>query len=228
MIFRIRQSGGALALAAVLGLSLNTMSSTAAAHCGSCQADEKHASKASKMDIVDTAVAAGDFTTLVAAVKAAGLAEALKGEGPFTVFAPSDAAFAALPKGTVESLLKAENRKKLASILTYHVVAGNVGSDQAMKLESASTLNGQPIGLEVKDGSLHAVADPVSRAWEEWAEPSGSVLFLSGPSRVPLQVQKSRRGCVCGRSTPSSVSSSIFAARPPVKPPRLPCAAMTR
>ncbi len=79
-------------------------------------------------DIVDTAVAAGDFTTLVAAVQAAGLVDTLKGEGPFTVFAPTDAAFAALPEGTVDTLLMPENRDQLVSILTYHVVPGAVMS----------------------------------------------------------------------------------------------------
>ena len=79
-----------------------------------------------KKDIVDTAADAGSFTTLVAAVQAAGLADTLKGDGPFTVFAPTDAAFAALPEGTVEDLLKPENKDKLAAILTYHVVAGKV------------------------------------------------------------------------------------------------------
>jgi len=96
---------------------------------------------AKKMDIVETAVAAGNFTTLVAALKAAGLVETLKGEGPFTVFAPTDEAFAKLPKGTVESLLK--DKKKLTAILTYHVVAGNVMAADAVKLTEAKTLNGQ-------------------------------------------------------------------------------------
>ena len=83
-------------------------------------------------DIVDTAVGAGTFTTLVAAVQAAGLVETLKGEGPFTVFAPTDAAFAALPAGTVEDLLKPENKDKLTAILTYHVVAGQLSPDMVM------------------------------------------------------------------------------------------------
>src|SRR5687767_15671766 len=81
---------------------------------------------AAKKDIVDTAVSAGQFNTLVAAVKAAGLVETLKGAGPFTVFAPTDEAFAKLPKGTVEELLKTENKEKLTQLLTYHVVAGKV------------------------------------------------------------------------------------------------------
>ena len=94
-------------------------------------------------DIVDTAVAAGSFNTLVAAVKAADLVEALKGEGPLTVFAPTDEAFAALPAGTVEDLLKPENKEKLQAILKYHVVAGKVTAADVVKLKSAKTLQGQ-------------------------------------------------------------------------------------
>ena len=88
-------------------------------------------------------MAAGDFTTLVAAVKAAGLVETLKGNGPFTVFAPTDAAFAKLPAGTVESLLKPENKAKLAAILTYHVVPGKVMAADVVKVTEAKTVNGK-------------------------------------------------------------------------------------
>jgi uncharacterized surface protein with fasciclin (FAS1) repeats len=102
------------------------------------------------VDIVDTAVADGSFETLVAAVKAAGLAEALKGEGPFTVFAPTDEAFASLPKGTVEGLLN--DLPKLRSILKYHVVAGSVGAAQVAQLSSAKTLLGQPLSLRTGNG----------------------------------------------------------------------------
>ncbi len=98
-------------------------------------------------DIVDTAVAAGSFNTLVAAVKAAGLVETLKGDGPFTVFAPTDEAFAKLPAGTVESLLKPENKSKLIAILTYHVVPGNVLAKDVVKLTSAKTVNGQSVTI---------------------------------------------------------------------------------
>ncbi|NNM31222.1 MAG: fasciclin domain-containing protein [Akkermansiaceae bacterium] len=107
-----------------------------------------------KKDIVDTAVAAGSFKTLVAAVKAAGLVDTLKGEGPFTVFAPTDEAFAKLPAGTVESLLKPENKDKLVDILTYHVVAGKVPAKKALKLSEATAVNKKEIKLQVKDGSL--------------------------------------------------------------------------
>ena len=105
-------------------------------------------------DIVDTAVAAGTFKTLVAAVKAADLVDTLKGAGPFTVFAPTDEAFAKLPAGTLEELLKPENKAKLASILTYHVVSGKVMAKQAMKLSNAKTVNGQELTLKHGMGAL--------------------------------------------------------------------------
>ena len=98
-----------------------------------------------KMDIVDTAVSAGSFNTLVAAVQAAGLAETLKGEGPFTVFAPTDDAFAKLPAGTLDDLLKPENKDKLAAILTYHVVSGKVMAKDVMTMKEAETVNGQSV-----------------------------------------------------------------------------------
>ncbi|HUF17185.1 MAG TPA: fasciclin domain-containing protein [Thermoanaerobaculia bacterium] len=101
-----------------------------------------------KKDIVDTAVAAGSFKTLAAALGAAGLVDTLKGDGPFTVFAPTDAAFAKLPAGTVESLLKPENIDKLRAVLTYHVVAGSVSSGQVVKLTSAKTVNGQSVTVK--------------------------------------------------------------------------------
>lgn len=110
-------------------------------------------------DIVDTAVAAGNFTTLVAAVKAAGLVETLKGTGPFTVFAPTDAAFAALPAGTVETLLKPENKAKLASILTYHVLSGRVMSkDIAGKKLDPKTVEGQSLAIDAS-GNVVKVND---------------------------------------------------------------------
>lgn len=104
------------------------------------------------MDIVDTAVSAGNFTTLVAAVKAADLVETLKGSGPFTVFAPTDAAFEALPAGTVEDLLKPENKAKLAAILTYHVVSGKVMSTDLSDGMTPATVNGETVTIHTKDG----------------------------------------------------------------------------
>ena len=105
-------------------------------------------------DIVDTAVSAGSFKTLVAAVQAAGLVSTLKGEGPLTVFAPTDEAFAKLPEGTVENLLKPENRDKLTAILTYHVVPGKVTADQVVGLSSAKTANGQSLSINASDGKV--------------------------------------------------------------------------
>ena len=101
-------------------------------------------------DIVDTAVKAGAFKTLVAAVKAAGLVETLKGKGPFTVFAPTDAAFAKLPEGTIASLLKPENKKKLAKILTYHVVPGKIMAKD-VKTSMVKTANGSKVSITVSD-----------------------------------------------------------------------------
>jgi uncharacterized surface protein with fasciclin (FAS1) repeats len=115
---------------------------------------EHHGKKEmAKGDIVDTAVAAGQFTTLVAAVQAAGLEDALRAPGPKTVFAPTDAAFAALPAGTVEDLLKPENKEKLAAILTYHVVEGKTKSrDLAGKTLSVKTLNGAEAAVDATNG----------------------------------------------------------------------------
>ena len=110
--------------------------------------------KPQQKDIVDTAVSAGSFKTLVAAVKAAGLVETLKGDGPFTVFAPTDEAFAKLPAGTVESLLKPENKAKLQAILTYHVVSGKVLAADVVKLKGAVTVQGQQIDIAVADGTV--------------------------------------------------------------------------
>jgi uncharacterized surface protein with fasciclin (FAS1) repeats len=112
-------------------------------------------STARAADIVDTAVSAGSFSTLVAAVKAAGLVDTLKGPGPFTVFAPTDAAFAKLPEGTVESLLKPENRDKLVAILTYHVVPGKVMSgDIAGKTMEVKTVQGGMIDVDARNGVM--------------------------------------------------------------------------
>lgn len=110
--------------------------------------------EAKPADIVDTAAGAGAFNTLVAAVKAAELVETLKSEGPFTVFAPTDEAFAKLPEGTVEELLKPENRDKLVAILTYHVVSGAVMAKDVVGLSEAKTAQGQPIAIEVRDENV--------------------------------------------------------------------------
>jgi uncharacterized surface protein with fasciclin (FAS1) repeats len=106
-------------------------------------------------DIVDVAVEAGQFKTLAAALGAAGLVETLKGDGPFTVFAPTDEAFAKLPAGTVDSLLKPENRDQLVAILTYHVVPGKVMAADVVKLSEAETVNGKDLMIKVVDGKVH-------------------------------------------------------------------------
>ena len=105
-----------------------------------------------EQDIVDTAVANGSFTTLVAAVEAAGLVDTLKGEGPFTVFAPTDDAFAALPEGTVEALLN--DIPTLTDILLYHVVSGQVMAADVVNLTSAETVLGEPVAIKVEDGNV--------------------------------------------------------------------------
>jgi uncharacterized surface protein with fasciclin (FAS1) repeats len=125
---------------AALSLALLSTSSLAMHH------------KSAKMDIVETAASNPAFSTLVAAVKAAGLVETLQGKGPFTVFAPTNAAFAKLPAGTVEDLLKPENKDKLVAILTYHVVAGNVMAADVVKLTKAATVQGSDIMIDTSDG----------------------------------------------------------------------------
>lgn len=120
---------------------------------GAAQAIAGHHGKAKK-DIVDTAVAAGQFETLAAALGAADLVDTLKGDGPFTVFAPTDEAFAKLPEGTVENLLKPENRDQLVAILTYHVVPGKVKAKDVVELTEATTVNGKAVSIRVSDGNV--------------------------------------------------------------------------
>ena len=129
----------------VAALSLSLLASTSA-FAGSSTLPSKN--------IVDTAVSAGSFKTLTTALKAAGLVETLKGKGPFTVFAPTDEAFAKLPAGTVESLLEPANKQKLTDILTYHVVAGNVKAANVVKLSSVKTLNGQSVAIKTAGGKV--------------------------------------------------------------------------
>ena len=117
-----------------------------------CLAAVTSTADAEKKDIVDTAVSAGSFKTLAAALTAADLVGTLKSDGPFTVFAPTDEAFAKLPEGTVETLLKPENKDQLVAILTYHVVAGDVRAKQVVKLNGATTVNGQRIDIAVDSG----------------------------------------------------------------------------
>ncbi len=127
-----------------LALALSLLSLSLTASAGSMD----------KKDIVDTAVAAGNFKTLAAALKAAGLIDTLKGPGPFTVFAPTDEAFAKLPAGTVDELLKPENHDKLVAILTYHVVAGKVMAKDVVKLHQAKTVNGKDVKIMTEGGKV--------------------------------------------------------------------------
>ena len=129
---RVRASLAALALAATISVS------------GSAQ----------NKDIVDTAVSASSFKTLAAALQAAGLVETLEGDGPFTVLAPTDEAFAKLPAGTVENLLKPENREKLTAVLTYHVVPGKVTAAQVTKLKSAKTVQESEVTITASGGKV--------------------------------------------------------------------------
>src|SRR5271157_5496216 len=134
---------------------MSLLSATCAAWAGDTgptAAASGHKTKAN--DIVDTAVSAGSFKTLAAALQAAGLVDTLKGKGPFTVFAPTDEAFAKLPPGAVEDLLKPENKEKLRAILLYHVVPGKVTAKQVVKLTSAKTAEGQPLTIKVEDGKV--------------------------------------------------------------------------
>jgi uncharacterized surface protein with fasciclin (FAS1) repeats len=141
------------AATAIVLLALPAISS---AHCGSCGVGDKHDhDKAGAEEVTSTPsiveIAAGneDFSTLVAAVKAAGLVETLSGDGPFTVFAPTNAAFAKLPKGTVEDLLKPENKDQLIAVLTYHVVPGAVMAGDVVKLTEAKTVQGSKVNITV-------------------------------------------------------------------------------
>jgi uncharacterized surface protein with fasciclin (FAS1) repeats len=129
-------------------VALTLMTVPAFAHCGACHAS----AAASKADIVETASDAGSFNTLVAAVKAAGLVETLQSDGPFTVFAPTDEAFAKLPEGTVEALL--ERPDELRAVLLYHVVPGHVTSTQVVKLDKATTAQGSDVKIKVSEGRV--------------------------------------------------------------------------
>ena len=130
------------------------------AFAGQPKGDQAKSTQA-KGDIVDTAVAAGPFNTLAAALTAAGLVDTLKGKGPFTVFAPTDEAFAALPAGTVEDLLKPENKEKLVAVLTYHVVPGNVMAKDVVSSPKLKSVQGQELTVRVEGATdLRVAVDP--------------------------------------------------------------------
>jgi uncharacterized surface protein with fasciclin (FAS1) repeats len=117
-------------------------------------AGEKKTKMSGGKDIVDTAVAAGNFNTLAKALQAADLVDTLKGTGPFTVFAPTDEAFAKLPAGALDDLLKPENKEKLRAVLTYHVVPGKVKAAQVVKMDSAKTVNGKELTIKTEGGKV--------------------------------------------------------------------------
>jgi uncharacterized surface protein with fasciclin (FAS1) repeats len=120
--------------------------------------------RAETRDVVETAVAAGSFKTLAKALDAAGLVTTLKGSGPFTVFAPTDEAFAKLPAGTLETLLKPENKEKLQRLLTYHVVSGKVMASDVVKLQSAKAVSGDTLIVKVQNGTVHVDNATVTKA----------------------------------------------------------------
>jgi uncharacterized surface protein with fasciclin (FAS1) repeats len=134
---------GILGSALCLGLFVSMSAATVEAGCGTCD-----------KTVVENAANNESFSTLVAAIKAAGLAETLSGSGPFTVFAPTNEAFKKLPAGTVEDLLKPENKAKLVAILTYHVVPGTVKAKDVVNLKEAKTVEGSNIAITVKDGAV--------------------------------------------------------------------------
>ncbi len=147
---------GLVAVFALTSLSIFAQTSDCSAKKADLKQEAKiiNASYHKGGDIVDTAIAAGTFKTLVAAVQAAGLVDTLKSDGPFTVFAPTDAAFAKLPAGTVANLLKPENKDMLVKILTYHVVSGKVLAADVVKLKSAKTVQGQSVKINVSGGKV--------------------------------------------------------------------------
>jgi uncharacterized surface protein with fasciclin (FAS1) repeats len=144
---------------------------------------------AQEQDIVETAVAAGSFNTLAAALEAAGLVATLQGEGPFTVFAPTDEAFAKLPAGTVESLLEPENREALVAVLTYHVVPGRVTAEQVVQLDEATTVNGADVQIGTRNGGVQVNASNVV-ATDVFA--SNGVIHVIDAVLLPPEVMEDR------------------------------------
>ena len=143
----------------ITGLSLFVFILSASLLVTSCSkmgmtGNSDNMSKSESMDIVETAVSAGSFNTLATALTEAGLVDTLKGPGPFTVFAPTDEAFSKLPEGTLESLLQPENKDKLVSILTYHVVPGKVTASEVVNLHSAETVNGKKLSITTRNGTV--------------------------------------------------------------------------
>lgn len=136
-------------------------------------------------DIVETAINAGGFDTLVTALQEAELVSTLKGEGPFTVFAPTDEAFAALPDGTLESLLQPENRDQLVSILTYHVVPNRVMASDVTQLEQANTVAGPPINIQVNGGTVTLMGENSAQVVQTDIEASNGVIHVIDTVLMP-------------------------------------------
>jgi uncharacterized surface protein with fasciclin (FAS1) repeats len=152
--------------ALVTALTFSLVTLPYSAHAGSCGSHSSASASphADRPSIVETAVAAGVFHTLTAALTEAELVEALNGHGPFTVFAPTDEAFAKLPKGTVEELLKPENREQLVDILTYHVVAAELTAEKVTSSKGAEALNGQQLSFTTDDGAVRIDSAAVTEA----------------------------------------------------------------
>jgi uncharacterized surface protein with fasciclin (FAS1) repeats len=175
-------------------------------HCGTKVAAAAGSPSAPEdKDIVDVAVASGKFNTLVAAVKAAGLADALKGPGPFTVFAPTDAAFARLPKGTVEDLLKPENKAKLVSILTYHVASGRLAAADVGKGTGVLTLQGQRLSFRTSGDAV--MIDDANVVMADVAAKNGVIHAID---RVVLPTEKN---CVEVAAAAGTFSTLLTAAK---------------
>jgi uncharacterized surface protein with fasciclin (FAS1) repeats len=136
-------------------------------------------------DIVETAINADGFNTLVTALQEAELVSTLQGEGPFTVFAPTDEAFAALPEGTLESLLQPENRDQLVNILTYHVVPGKVMASDVTQLEEANTVAGSAISIQVSDGNVMLTGDNTAQVVQTDIEASNGVIHVIDTVLMP-------------------------------------------
>ena len=161
----------------LLGLGLALLAGPAVAQQDDTGADQP--------DIVDTAVQADDFNTLAQALEAADLVGALKGEGPFTVFAPTDAAFDALPDGQLESLLQPENKEQLQAILQYHVVSGAAMASDVTGMDSAPTLEGRSVQIQVEDGTVRLMGQNTATVVQTDIEASNGVIHVIDSVLLP-------------------------------------------
>lgn len=199
----------ALAAATATALAVGqTCSSTVSPSAMSDAPPTGASGSAATSDIVDTAVAAGSFKTLAAALTAAGLVDTLKGAGPFTVFAPTDDAFAKLPKGTLEDLLKPQNRAQLVAILTYHVVPGSVDSTKVVSLRNAGAVNGQRIDIAANNGKVRL--DGRANVIRADIKCSNGVIHVI--DEVMLPEQKDVLGVASGAGSFNTLAAAIQAA----------------